>query len=164
MAVSNGQIANQTTFNNAFPSKTVDDQVPSKWDLTNGDAESGENVVNLQKAVNEASSKNYTIQQISSGGTIDTDKVKGVQNRLVQSDGGDVTISSTPFGAAGGWKDGTEIRIVGGSNTNRIILEHSDVAFGVILNGNITLGLYNAVTLIWFEGLQRWIEIIPRNS
>jgi len=163
MTVANGQVANQDTFNNAFPSKTSDDAIPSKWNLTNVDAASGDSITNLQKTVNEANSKNYAIESISAGNEITIDLVKGTQNRLIQSDSGVENLSITPFGNVGGWKDGTEVRLFGGSATNRPVLSHNDNSYGAILNGNMELGLYDGITLVWFESLLRWVEITRNN-
>lgn len=56
MSVSNGQVANQTTFNNAFPSRTVDTSLVGQVDLQNADAESGGDIFNVQRELNSESS------------------------------------------------------------------------------------------------------------
>ena len=56
MSVSNGQIANQTTFNNAFVSRTVDDSTIGKKDLQNTDVASGGNITNVQRELNKLNS------------------------------------------------------------------------------------------------------------
>jgi len=54
MSVSNGQLANQTTFNGAFLSRTVNTSTVGTVTLNNtSDINSGAQVVNLQRAVNE---------------------------------------------------------------------------------------------------------------
>jgi len=159
MGVSNGQDATAATFNSAFPSKNADDVIPSKWNLENIDSESGENIVNLQKAVNESLSKNYPTQAVSSGGEIDIDLVKGVQNRLLESSSGVEALSLTPFGNIGGWKNGTEVRIFGTSDTNRPTIIHNDNDYGAILNGDANLRRFDSVSLVWFESLLRWVEL-----
>jgi hypothetical protein len=52
MSVSNGQPGNQTTFNNAFMSRTVDTSTTGKVDLQNAQPESGASVINSQREVN----------------------------------------------------------------------------------------------------------------
>jgi hypothetical protein len=52
LSVTDGQNANQTTFNNAFMSRTANDNTTGKKDLQNADAASGANVINLQREVN----------------------------------------------------------------------------------------------------------------
>lgn len=55
MSVVNGQLANQTTFNNGFMSRTAPTtQTVSKVALENPDVESGANINNAQKAINKA--------------------------------------------------------------------------------------------------------------
>lgn len=56
MAVSNNQLANQTTFNNAFVSRTANDNTTGKKDLENADAASGPNVTNVQREINSLDS------------------------------------------------------------------------------------------------------------
>lgn len=57
MSVSNGQLANQTTFNNAFVSRTVDTSTAGKLDLINADVtNSGASVTNTQRELNSVSS------------------------------------------------------------------------------------------------------------
>lgn len=65
MAVSNGQIANQTTFNNAFLSRTQDSDTVAKIDLNNPDTTGVEDV---QSNLNSESS--YTGRPINSSPTI----------------------------------------------------------------------------------------------
>lgn len=52
MSVSNGQLANETTFNNAFISRTVDTSTVGKLDLLNVAAASGATISNIQRALN----------------------------------------------------------------------------------------------------------------
>lgn len=56
MSVSNGQIANQTTFNNGFVSRLVDDSTIGKKDLQNTDVASGGNITNVQRELNKLNS------------------------------------------------------------------------------------------------------------
>lgn len=56
MSVTNGQSANQTTFNNAFLSRTTDTSTAGKVDLSNVASESGSAVVNIQRELNSMSS------------------------------------------------------------------------------------------------------------
>jgi hypothetical protein len=56
MSVSNGQIANATTFNNAFASKTNDNTLTGKQTLSNTAPVSGASVANLQREHNAVAS------------------------------------------------------------------------------------------------------------
>lgn len=52
MSVSNGQLANQTTFNNAFMSRTVDTSTVGRINLANALAVSGPTITNVQRELN----------------------------------------------------------------------------------------------------------------
>lgn len=52
MSVTNGQRANQTTFNNAFMSRTANTSTSGKVDLNNADGVSGASLSNIQRALN----------------------------------------------------------------------------------------------------------------
>lgn len=54
MAVVNGNLANQVTFNNAFLSRTTDTTAAGKIDLLNVNAESGSSINNIQREHNSA--------------------------------------------------------------------------------------------------------------
>jgi hypothetical protein len=56
--VSNGQVANQTTFNNAFIARNGDSNTIGKLDLENADSESGDDIVNIQRELN--ANKSFT--------------------------------------------------------------------------------------------------------
>jgi len=161
--VSDGQDATAAVFNSAFPSRTVDSSISSKLDFLDTDPLSGAVILNTQKEINEAKSENYGTEVIGTDGQVSIDLVRGTQNRLVISDGGDKNINLIPFGDTGGWKDGTEIRLVGGDASNTLNLIHNDNDYGVILNGNMGLGLYDGITLVWFNSLLRWVEITRNN-
>lgn len=55
MSVSNGQLANQTTFNSSFMSREIDTSTIGQVDLLNADAESGATVENIQRELNGVS-------------------------------------------------------------------------------------------------------------
>lgn len=56
MSVQNGQLANETTFNSRLMSRTTDTNTLGRVDLQNALAESGADVINLQKNINALSS------------------------------------------------------------------------------------------------------------
>lgn len=56
MTVSNGQLANSTTFNQAFSSRLADDNTVGKKDLQNTDPASGPDVINVQREINSLNS------------------------------------------------------------------------------------------------------------
>lgn len=69
MAVVNGQIANQTTFNNAFLSRTQDSSTVGKIDLNDPAAVSGPVIANIQREINSLNS--YTGHVIASVFNVD---------------------------------------------------------------------------------------------
>lgn len=56
MSVSDGQKANDTTFNNAYLSKTADSTGSGKYNLQNSDSASGGNITNIQREFNAIAS------------------------------------------------------------------------------------------------------------
>lgn len=54
--ITNGQLANQTSFNNAFVSRTVNTSTVGKLDLNNAAAESGTAISNSQRELNSLAS------------------------------------------------------------------------------------------------------------
>jgi len=56
MSVSNGQDANQSTFNDAFISRTSNSSTTGKLDLKNTNTSSGSNVTNIQREMNGSAS------------------------------------------------------------------------------------------------------------
>lgn len=56
MSVSNGQNLDETTFNNAFVSKTADSSIASEVELADADAVSGSTVTNVQRELNSLNS------------------------------------------------------------------------------------------------------------
>lgn len=56
MSVNDGDRASATTFNNAYPSKSVDSEINAKYDFTNTDPVSGGAILNLQRNINSLAS------------------------------------------------------------------------------------------------------------
>lgn len=162
MSVSNGAKANEDTFNDAFISKTAEsgNDVSGIVNLKNtSDTSSGDEILNVQKELNLARIKVYSTQSLASSGEINIDTEIGNQFRPVQSTGGAVDLSTTPFGNSGGWRDGTIIYLIGLSDTDYPTLKHDDNDYGAILNGDTDLKRFVMVKLIWLSDLTRWIEV-----
>lgn len=71
-----------------------------------------------------------------------------------------VTLSTTPFGSAAvPIANGTIIRLIGGSDTNTVTIISSDIAKGVVLNGNATLYKNSVLTLQYISSLDRYVEV-----
>lgn len=56
MAVANGQVANATTFNDAFVSRTVNSNTTAKISLNDSDVVSGTQITNIQRELNKLNS------------------------------------------------------------------------------------------------------------
>lgn len=86
---------------------------------------------------------------ISSTGTI--------QRWLLKANSGAITLSSTPFGITPP-PDGTEIVVIGQSDTDTVEFTDNDNPNGCIVNGNFVLTKYRMVTFIYNNTLNRYIE------
>lgn len=97
-------------------------------------------------------------QNVSAGGTISSSIVDVRQLRPVQGNAASVEASLTPFGSTGGWKDGTEILLVGISDSDSVILTFNDAAKGLVGNfTTIELTKFKTVLCTYVSALDRWI-------
>lgn len=99
---------------------------------------------------------NATALTLAASGTI-TGVTSGFNKVRVQGSSAAVTLSSTPFGTTAPL-DGTEVVLVGNSNTNTVTITYNDAAKGVVSNGNVTLTKGANIVLIYDASLDRWIE------
>ena len=100
-------------------------------------------------------------QTIGAGGTITVDPVAFKPLIPIQSDGGEVEISLTPFGTGHGFKSGKEIILLGVSDTDTVVLKNNvpdTVDDGIISNGKVVLSKYSQVIFIFNEDLNRFIR------
>lgn len=77
---------------------------------------------------------------------------------VVEGNAAAVTASLTPFGTTGGWDDGTEIVLIGNSDTNTVSILANDAAKGVV--GNFTaceLVKYSVFKCIYLSAVDRWV-------
>ncbi len=99
---------------------------------------------------------NSAVLNLAGGGTI-----AGVQSGLnkyrVAGNSGPVTLANAPFGSTAPL-DGTEVVLVGNSNTNGVTLVYSDTAKGFVGNGNCELLKGSTLTVIYDATLDRWFE------
>ena len=159
MSVSNGQPANQSTFNTAFVSRTAaQTDTASKLDLLNTDTASGPSITNVQATLNGSKITVNVSESIVSNGEITIADILGNQTVQVQGDSGAQVASSTPFGNAFTIPDGAVIKVVGQDDTNTLQLLHNDADYGCILNGNATLFRFDVLELIWNQSELRFIE------
>lgn len=161
MTVSLNSPASSSNLNESFMSKKVDTETVGVVNLNA--PSSGDQITNAQLEINTKTFKAYIVEQITSGGEVTTSTTKGMQRRKVESDGGAQVASTTPFGTGGGWVDGLQVRLRGDSDTNTIKFVHADIAYGIIMNGDIILEKWTQLTIEWDEDELRWYEI-SRNS
>jgi len=99
-----------------------------------------------------------SVETLTGGGTISSSTTAFRQMRHIQGTSGPATLSATPFGTGGAWKDGTEMVLVGNSDGNSVVIDFNDAANGVVGNfSSIEIGKYKIVELIWSASLSRWI-------
>lgn len=97
-------------------------------------------------------------QTVSSGGDITTTTTDQRQQRPVVGNAAPTSASVTPFGSAGGWKNGTEVLLIGTDDANPVILSFNDAAKGLVGNfSEIELGKYATVLCVYNSTLDRWI-------
>lgn len=98
------------------------------------------------------------VQTVSSGGTITTTLSDQRQFRPVSGNAGPTTSSTTPFGTVGGWKNGTEVLLVGTSDSDSVIIPFNDNAKGLVGNfTEIEITKYKPVLCVYNLALDRWI-------
>lgn len=120
----------------------VYDVATSRWDVIGGSGGGG--------YANSAS------LSLAGGGTI-SGVTSGFQKVRVQGASAAVTLSSTPFGTTAPL-DGTEVVLVGNSNTNTVTITYNDAAKGVVCNGDVALTKGANAVFIYDATLDRWLE------
>jgi len=156
MAISDNQPVNASASNTAWMSRTTDTDTVGKVNLNNADSAF---VIDLQQIINNLLTQTYAEETLSAAATITSDTDQRYQVRRVKSDGGNVSVSTTPFGTSGLWTDGTIIELVGTDAADFITIEFNDAPYGAIVNGDIDMDLYRVLVLRWDSVLVRWIEI-----
>ena len=99
-----------------------------------------------------------SVASISAGGTISSSTTDQRQLRHIQGNAAAVDLSSTPFGAVGGWRDGTEMLLIGNDDANSVTLVYNDAAKGAVGNfSRIEMTKFKSVLLVYSSSLDRWI-------
>ncbi len=99
-----------------------------------------------------------TTQSITAGGTITTNTTDQRQLRYIQGNAASVSASVTPFGTGGGWKDGTEIKLIGVDDANSVIISNNDAAKGCVGNfSSIEITRFKVVKFVYSSALDRFI-------
>lgn len=179
MSVSNGQTGNQNTFNLAFLSLLQGGTIAGKVNLRQADsADVNDAQLVINTLLTDLVAANAAIAQLQ----IDLTNASGGFKVLSQLDLADlgevvvekagalicklsgattpVTLAATPFGVDTAlFQDGQIIRLYGTSDTNHITLDHNNVDYGVILNGqSVTLKLGISIELMYDETEKRFVE------
>ena len=163
MSVTDGEKADQTTFNNAFGSRTTDTSISSKWSLENTDPESGATVANIQQRLNENHVAVTSILTVNANGQITLDAEKRNHVVLVVGDGSDQNINLIPFtnsvGTSDEMLDGAKIKIIGTNDAQAVTFkDNKGNDYGCVLNGDAKLVQYSTLDLIYVRALKRFIE------
>lgn len=102
--------------------------------------------------------KETAVQTISAGGELTKDPTAFKEMMNIQSDGGVVQTSLTPFGASHGFSGGAEIILVGQSDTDVVEIPVNDAAGGFAGRGKIILSKNEVVVLIYNSTLDRFFR------
>lgn len=156
MTVAANSPLTSSNTNNAYVSKSADSTAVGV--LTLSAAGSGASVPDVQRRLNDATWVTVAQEEIAASGTITSTTTDRRQYRRVKGLGGSQNASGTPFGTGGGWTDGSEIRLMGTSDSETLTLLNSDVQYGAILNGDVELVKFQSITLQYDSVLERWIE------
>lgn len=175
MSLTNGQKANQITFNAAYGSKTVDDTIASKWTFSNvlNSTSSTTGAVKytggigiakdlfiggkINALITKGFNKIVSQLDIVAGGTVTISDEDSHQVIRVKGNGLAVTLADTPFGNAGTWDDGIIVELEGQSDVDTVKLLHKDIQYGCIITGDQVLSKYRTLIFRYNKNLERFI-------
>jgi uncharacterized coiled-coil protein SlyX len=101
-----------------------------------------------------------TVQSITAGGEFTTDILNSFQVIRCQGDTQARVASSTPFGATGGWIDGTLVEVICVDDTNTVSIPYSDTAKGCVGNFSlIELAKYQTAKFRYINAIDRWVYV-----
>jgi len=95
----------------------------------------------------------YT-QTVTVGGTITLSTADFQQTIIIVGNAAPVTTAALPF--AGTPSNGSMVRLIGSSDVNTVTVNNG---VGIILNGNITIGQYDAIDFQYISSLSAFIEV-----
>ena len=145
-----------STANATFVDRTIDTSTIGRLSLLNTLPESGGTIANPQQRINENTLKINPASSLLASESIALDGVHKRQYFRIEGNLTSVTLL-TPF--TGSPKDGTEIIVVGTSDSQTVTISHSDTAGGTFLNGDATLKRGYMLHLIYDDVLDRILEI-----
>jgi hypothetical protein len=146
--------------NATFLDKTINDKTIGQFGLENPDTSThGDIITDAQLEINKSKrSVNAIISDIDNSDQVTLDEIVMTQYLRIQGLLSATTINSLPFGNTITPQDYSEIVLVGQDNTNTVTVEHNDVDYGCLLNGDATLQLGYMLVLIYDDNLKRYIE------
>jgi uncharacterized coiled-coil protein SlyX len=101
-----------------------------------------------------------TVQSITAGGEFTTDILNSFQVIRCQGDTQARVASSAPFGATGGWIDGTLVEVICVDDTNTVSIPYSDTAKGCVGNFSlIELAKYQTAKFRYINAIDRWVYV-----
>ena len=149
------EVANET-----FLDKTQDDETIGLLCLNETvSGNSGAKVANPQRQINLSRKVVFGQSSQANGSTLSPDSLSQNQEFRLVGDGGAISMNVLPFGSSQLVLDGCEIRIFGHDDVNTVTFTHNDVQYGLLLNGNATLGRGKCITLNYNNELERYIEV-----
>lgn len=97
-------------------------------------------------------------QSIDDDGVLFLDQLAHRQFFNVSGNAAAVTMNLLPFTDTNIPQDCSTITLIGNDDTNTVTLQFNDVDYGLLINGNATLGRGHMLTLIYNQNLLRYIE------
>tara|TARA_Y100000114_G_scaffold44380_1_gene39952 strand:- start:185 stop:664 length:480 start_codon:yes stop_codon:yes gene_type:complete len=155
MSVQSNSPVTSSNVNSAFMSRTVDTSTVGVVSLENTGSST---VSNVQQLLNHLKWTVSTVQNVSASGTLTYSTTDLNQVLTVAGSGGAVSASNTPFGSSAP-TNATTVRLIGTNDTNTVGFQYADVDYGILLNGDVSLGRGDVLELMWNTELNRWIEI-----
>lgn len=155
MSVQSNSPVTSANVNTAFMSRTSDTSTVGIIALSNAGSTS---VSDLQLLLNHLKWTVSTVQTVSASGTLTYSTTDLNQVLTVAGNAGAVSASNTPFGSSAP-TNATTVRLIGTNDTNTVGFQYADVNYGILLNGDVSLGKGDVLELMWNTELSRWIEI-----
>lgn len=146
--------------NATFMDRTVDTDTIGQVSLLNPDsATHGNTIVSTQLQINKNSTLvSATVLNLLDSDQITLDEIVGTQYVRIKGAVAPITVDSLPFGNTITPQNYSEIILVGQDDSNTVTIEHNNVDYGCLLNGNATLQLGFMLVLIYDSNLNRYIE------
>ena len=157
MPIQLGSKLSSAVANATWLDKTQDDSTIGKLELNNSDIVSGAAIANTQREINKNAKAVNSQASLLDADQITLDDLSMSQVFPVIGNGAPVTLNSLLFSNQP--ISGSEITIIGLSDTNTITINFNDVQFGQFTNGNATLKRGFIIRFIYDAGSERFYEL-----